>query len=565
MTSDSDSDIFAPPPPSEVAAPLPPQSGDPRRRRRIYALAAAGLLLALPPFLFYRYDRADIFRALPGRTVAAAYLRSMAAEEKAALKHPVVREAIAAFGADPDETLEDNSGLYWTLFWLTGEHSCLGVVPRAGECGGIGAYLAGASWTGWKARALEFLWRVKWVPGLGRLKTTARGTRYMEFPHARELRDNGIVLGLDIVRGTLVAVLAQDPDLVLELSARLSDTETPPLAGCFAPVSPTPPGVAAPPPWEQVARRHRVWLDVGAAASAAAKGFPDAATATGLPFLFDAGTATLDLTSFSEPGMDAALSFCSPSLDAALPAATNAAALPPPPWCEGTFLAASFASRPLLSPPRISAAGIEVPEAAGEWSGFGFAAVSGAPVAAHLAIVQVPAFEVSLPVADAYPALDAWWPGFFAGAKDGFGSFGRSLREKSPVPGVRLLRSKNMEPLGRTPDADCAFVDQSAPGRISFGLGWKAHSELRSGGGVSVGGALAVAKVDFPRLGDEWRALAAVTRLAGAFGMRLEQGDAERLSIGAMALDAVRGLGVSDLILRRAATGPFVLEFRTEP
>jgi len=562
-------------PSEDINAPAAPESsperpdggacaGSPpcRRRRRHLALVAVACVAValLPSFLFYRRDPGDIFRALPGRTVAAAYLRGMASEERAALRHAAVREAIAAFGADPDETLEDNSGLYWTLFWLTGENSCLGVVPKAGECAGLGAYLAGASFTGWKARALELLWRVKWVPGLGRLRTTARGTRYMEFPHAHELFDNGIVLGLDIVRGNLVAVLAQDPDLVLELSARLSDSEPAPLASCFATVGDIP-------PWERIPKRHRLWIDVGATVSAASEalaatpGAPDVEgllAATPLSSLSSAGTVTLDLESFSVPGSDATLSFASTTLEAEYPAGSVPAALPSPPVRDGTFLSASFACRPFSTPPPdMTAAGSNEPSGAGTFC------VSGAPNASHLAIVQVPSLEIFLPTTGAFPALDAWWPSFFGGVKEQFGSFGRSLRDRQPSPAVRLVRAKALEPLGRTPDADCAFADQSEPGRFSFGLGWKAHRAAPAAAAVSSPdeGALAALDADFARLCDEGRALLAVTRLAGAFGLRMTQRDADGLSLASAALGALRGLGTGRAVLRRAAPGLFAIDF----
>ena len=139
--------------PNENTAPdSRPGASFPGRRRA--AKVAAWLIAIVALFLFFHYPRHedDIFRALPGRSAVAAYVNDIASEEKALLGQEAVRSAIRALGGDPDETLEDNSGTYWTLFWLTGRHSCLALVPREGECGGLGVYVAGASFTGWKAR-----------------------------------------------------------------------------------------------------------------------------------------------------------------------------------------------------------------------------------------------------------------------------------------------------------------------------------------------------------------------------------------------------------------------------
>ena len=262
-----------------------------RRHRKVLqrvALAAVALW-----FFWYPANRAELFYALPERTAAAAYVRNLATEDRALLRNPSFQYALRALGGDPEDAIDDNAGVFWTLFWLTGENSVVGVVPEEGECAGLGGYLAGASYVGWKARALELLWRIRWVPGLGPLRTTEKGTRYMEFPHARELRERDIVLGLDIVDGVLVAVLAQDPDRVAELAARIAAGEPKTWLDwprCFTEAGDTSPHTTIPiAPWREIRKRHRFWVS------------PDALG----PYAFDGGPFTVDLASLKRPGLEA--------------------------------------------------------------------------------------------------------------------------------------------------------------------------------------------------------------------------------------------------------------------
>ena len=286
-----------------LAAGADPATG-PRAwaRRRRKALRRCAIAAVALWFFWYPMDRAELFYALPERTAAAAYVRNLAMEDRALLRNPSFQYALRALGGDPEDAIDDNAGVFWTLFWLTGENSVVGVVPEEGECAGLGGYLAGASYVGWKARALELLWRIRWVPGLGPLRTTAKGTRYMEFPHARELRDNGIVLGLDIVDGVLVAVLAQDPDRVAELAARVAGKTDSwqRLAGCFKAGGPVQ-ADREPEPWREIRKRHRIWVqpyDLG-------------------PYAFDCNPFTLDLASLKRPGieLDATIGAGSGTLD----------------------------------------------------------------------------------------------------------------------------------------------------------------------------------------------------------------------------------------------------------
>ena len=564
MPAMNDEEIFAPAPDAAPAASddelLAPASrpraasadagagGWARRHRR--ALRGGGLAALALWFFWYPANRSELFYALPERTAVAAYVRGLASEDRALLRHPVFRHAARTFGADPDEILEDNSGLYWTLYWLTGENSVVGVVPEEGECAGLGGYLAGASYVGWKARALELLWRIKWVPGLGRLLTTEKGTRYMEFPHAHELYDNGIVLGLDIVDGVLVAVLAQDPDRVLELSERLSGGAKawPHLAPCLeaGPTGGDPERSAE--PWREVAKRHRVWIR------------PDALG----PYAMDLRPCTIDLGSFADPGLDLALEIGRDAPDSA--ATHDGSPLPtlgdvPPP-------AGAFAGIPADAPFLFVAGTLPEGIAAelGDWAppaGGGFAAawMADRPYATRLSILEVPSLAFSLPADPAAGPIDAWWPAWFARLK---AEADLGLRDRAPDPATRLVRSKALELLGKTPDADCAFATQvPATGRLDLGLGWGAYRTLAAArpadGAETLGGvveaarrdhpdAFLVARADFARLSGAGRNLVALARLAGRTGIRLDPALDETLRQVALGFEAARGLGFVEAV-----------------
>ena len=526
-------------------------------RRHRKALRRGGIAAVALWFFWYPANRAELFYALPERTAAAAYVRNLAAEDRALLRNPSFQCILRAFGGDPEETIEDNAGVFWTLYWLTGENSVVGVVPEEGECGGLGGYLAGASYVGWKARALELLWRIKWVPGLGPLRTTAKGTRYMEFPHARELRDNGIVLGLDIVDGVLVAVLAQDPDRVAELADRVAGKTDSwqHLAGCFEAGDPHP-ADREPEPWREIRKRHRIWVkpyDLG-------------------PFAFDCNPFTVDLASLKHPGLEldatigggAGTSDRIPSLGAAAPLAGAAARAP----ADATFF---LAAAPVAKG--------WIPE---DWGlppfgeGTTVAWAADRPHATHLAILEVPSLALSLPADPAAP-LTQWWPTWFEALK---ADVDLRLRDSAPDPATRLVRAKKFELLGKTPEADCAFVSEdAAAGRLDLGLGRGAWNALTAGGAgegsETVGDVVAVwrndhpaaffaLRADMPRLAAQVRTANALAGFAARFGLRLEPEAARVRDLVVLVSRAASGLGRVEAFAEETPEGGLVLRLRAD-
>ena len=490
-------------------------------------------------FFWYPADRRELYAAMPEPSVAAAYLRGVAAEDDALYAHPLFRAAFEAFGlGDPDRARRHNAGVVWTLRCLTGRHGVAAVVPAPGGCGpDVDFYLAAASYVGWKARALEALWRIKRVPLLGPLRTTAKGTRYMEFPHARELRERGVVLGLDIVDGVLVAVLSSDPDRVLELADRVRRGRRTPLAPLFA-------AAGSPEPWREAAPlRHRVWC----------AGAPD----------LGAPRARLEIGSLRGPGVELAGTF----FDAPNPwAASPTFAQTDRAGAEGADEdlpgAAVFAAgdvAPLL--PWLRQA---VPDAA---PGLGWAWLDDEPYTGLAAVLRVPSAGVSLPVSPAFDA-DAWW----AGAWPRLDRAGRALRlrERAGADGARLVWSKKLSLFGaEAPDEACAFVSPAPdrPGRprrvvlgTSFGA-WRAMrasphetfeaqlrrwSRDRAPGRGAADAALA-ARIDFDRVDEILLRASGIANLARRFGAEPPAALAAWAPLAEPLAAAVRALGLAQV------------------
>ena len=556
MAAMDDDSIFAagtgPAPADGTPPPAAPWARRHRKALRRGAIAAVALW-----FFWYPADRSELFYALPERTAAAAYVRNLAMEDRALLRNPAFQHALRALGEDPEDAIDDNAGVFWTLYWLTGENSVVGVVPEEGECAGLGGYLAGASYVGWKARALELLWRIKWVPGLGPLRTTAKGTRYMEFPHARELRDNGIVLGLDIVDGVLVAVLAQDPDRVSELAARVAGKTDSwqHLARCFVEAGEPSAPDRGPEPWREVRKRHRVWV------------CPDELG----PYSVDCNPFAADLASLSRPGIEADVTVRGlgrmepswPTLGEVPPLAGAAARAP----ADAAFLLAA-------APCAAGAANLidGLPPFGG---GVAVAWAADRPNATHLAILEVPSVAASLPFDPSAGPLAQWWPAFFERLKS---AADLRLRDGAPDPATRLVRAKKLELLGRTPDADCAFAaEDAAAGRLDLGLGWGAYRALTGGAGEgseTVGDVVAAwrgahpatilaLRADMPRVAAQARTVNALFGFAAKFGLALEPEAEAMLRTVVLALDASAGLGRVEIVAE-APDGGCVVHLRAD-
>ena len=503
----------------------------PRRRfaARRAAAAVGGVALAFWLFVHPASDE-KLLLSLPRGSVVAALVRGLASQEKALLSNPAVEEALRAFGEDPDDVREENSGAYWTMFWLTGRRSALSIVPKDGECGELGFYLAGASAVGWKTRILEFLWRVKYVPFLGPLRTTPRGTRYMEFSGHGYLPEHGIVLGLDIVDGVLVAVLAEDPSLVEEVAARVRSGTPADAAPCLR--------AGSEPRWTATPLRHRVWID------------PSAAGLSASPF-------TLDLGPLGGPGLSFRAAFDDPS--------AGGSPLPPrladfAPALEERLAVADdgaffFAAGTLPASPSLPFLGDASPACPG-----GPAAVwaSGAPYAGRISIVEAPSIGAILP----FPSAEGGADRPLDALKASLSAATQQLkpRWRTGRDGASLLHFKNLKTnlFGETPDDDCFWM-RRAPGGSAlecgthFGSAAAQRADAASGAKTLASrleGALreaphahAVFAVDFAALADVARQAGALVALGRRFGLRMTDGEVRATGTALAAVAALRGLG----------------------
>ena len=192
----------------------------------------------------------SLFMALPADATVATYHKGLASEWKDLVNNKVVIQMLKGFGVKEADDLRDNVGIYQTLYWLTGRHTVIGFVPQ-NQPGDLPGYLAGSSYVGWKAKPMEFLWRIKWVPGLGRLGVTSHGTRYLKFDDDN-LQEMGLVLGLDLVDGVLVATFSRDPETVCVMADRLRR---------FGPANSPAVAFGDERPWENLTcARHKIWI-----------------------------------------------------------------------------------------------------------------------------------------------------------------------------------------------------------------------------------------------------------------------------------------------------------------
>lgn len=178
-------------------------------------------VLACVVWFFWYPKRMDsLYMAIPAGATIATYHDGLASEWKGLVKNETLLAVLKGFGVEDADELKKNSGIYQTMYWLTGRHTVVGFVPKSFQKMIPDGSLAGASYVGWKAKIMELLWRIKWVPGLGKLQTTQNGTRYLVLEVSDEF-GGFLVLGLDIVDGVLIATLSKDPEDVCVLADRL--------------------------------------------------------------------------------------------------------------------------------------------------------------------------------------------------------------------------------------------------------------------------------------------------------------------------------------------------------
>ena len=214
------------------------------------------VILALAILLSWRpSNEALLFNALPDDALLTSYHCGIASEWHALARHPMLIEALQNAGVDEAADLAEEDGFYQTLFWLTGSQTTLALSFQNPEhplnptnllnplnllnpstpLSLSDLRLSGVSYVGWKRRPMELLWRICYVPGLGKLDVTPSGTRYLVFRNSKTLRRQGLVLSLDMVDGHLFAVLSTDPDAVVSLVAQAREHANDPVSAWQSP------------------------------------------------------------------------------------------------------------------------------------------------------------------------------------------------------------------------------------------------------------------------------------------------------------------------------------------
>jgi len=222
-------------------------------------LAKRLCLAACLIWLCYYPQRLDrLYRAIPQAAVVGSYHRGVAHEWRKLTRHAALSRLLQDAGVDYAGKWDEKSGVFHTLYWLTGRHTVFGLdwdwnTGEAASLADLRVY--GASYVGWKARPMEFLKLIRWIPGLGPLQKTPAGSLYLEFPRSKTMQQAGLVLSLDLIEGVLVAVLSDNPDDVQELSHRVRyDYEVSSLFG------------AESTPWRTRPRgNHHLWVSERAA------------------------------------------------------------------------------------------------------------------------------------------------------------------------------------------------------------------------------------------------------------------------------------------------------------
>lgn len=383
--------------------------------------------------LWYPKRMDSLYRAIPAGATIASCHNGLAREWKGLVNNATIIESLKGFGVTDAEELRQESGIYQTIYWLTGRHTVAGFVPQE-SYGRTRGYLAASSYVGWKAKIMELLWRIKWVPGLGRMQATPNGTRYMVFEDLLDLDGYPLFLGLDIEDGILVATLSRDPETVRMLSRRIIQCgKHDRLAAAYGGTE----------PWKVPSNApHRFWVSDG-------------------DLLGKNGPVTAALSTLTEPDFTvfASGAFSIPELEGVrcfgeFP--RDAAPCADVPDSAATLLVAFDAGMAASLARDIPDAGRFVPPA-GE--GIGVAYLSGKPYSGRI-------------LGLAYPALNAALPW---GVRDDFGKWAvgwmRALDAAAPEAKIRTLSisesgmdsfrvfSSQLEFLGKANARDMAFME----------------------------------------------------------------------------------------------------------
>lgn len=481
------------------------------RRRAAWAFGTACVLwLSYYPL---RMDR--LYRAIPESTILASYHRGLAGEWKHLARRDDLTAMLLAAGVEDAPDWRDDAGIYQTLFWLTGRHTVFGL--EAGpDLEPSRIALHGASYVGWKARPMELLWRIRWIPGLGRLDVTPSGTRYLVFRRSRTMRKLGLVLSLDIYEGVLLGVLSSDPDAVRELAFRIRhDADAPEVFGDPGEPWKTPP-----------ATPHRFWV-------------PRWTTAWAAPGL---GPWAMDVASFAGPTLR--IDACGlPDFAAELAQGGRfgeaAEVAGPALAADAPFAALAFPGAWLK---RLPETGLPLWPEGGFAPGVASLMVCGKPYEGRLLGLAVPSVTLRMPWMAGTDAEA--WSRQWTDRLSQWGKLGPVLLRPCRGPegrNVLLLDAAKASVLARAADEDCVFLE-AADGALVLGSHLGSHARqgpdpaaperrftladeaVRSRPEVS-----AWAWVDLPRAYAEFRQLAAIVRLGTRLSGSDSAGKADRV------------------------------------
>lgn len=185
-----------------------------------------GVLVVLFCF-FYNPTKIELlFKAIPENSIASIYVNSLSDEWDSAMKNNILMGSASVIAKEDLTDLRTNEGLKWTLRLLTGKDSIVSAVDVNGDNDFDfydNDYLAGATSVGFRRRIMELLWRIKYVPGLGKLGVTEDGIRYLDFSkHKVGPSPRNPVLALDMVKGVLCVAYTSNPSDLNKVTSRVN-------------------------------------------------------------------------------------------------------------------------------------------------------------------------------------------------------------------------------------------------------------------------------------------------------------------------------------------------------
>lgn len=185
-----------------------------------------GVLVVLFCF-FYNPTKIELlFKAIPENSIASIYVNSLSDEWDSAMENNILMGSASVIAKEDLTDLRTNEGLKWTLRLLTGKDSIVSAVDVNGDSDFDfydNDYLAGATSVGFRRRIMELLWRIKYVPGLGKLGVTEDGIRYLDFSkHKVGPSPRNPVLALDMVKGVLCVAYTSNPSDLNKVTSRVN-------------------------------------------------------------------------------------------------------------------------------------------------------------------------------------------------------------------------------------------------------------------------------------------------------------------------------------------------------